>query len=224
MTGKFHTTWGEFGGYKHPNALRYESALALANGAKMCIGDQMHPGGRLDHATYQLIGTAYAEVQEKEAWCDGVSSVADVGVLSVEALAQRARLPHGAATSPRRCRRHSRAAGRGHPLRCHRSGIGFFQICRHPAARRDHRSTRRLLQQLQAYLQGGGKIFATWESGLDPDRRALPARFRRRVSWRCRLQSLLPGPAFPAGQLGAGRVRDVLARERARRRRRRGAR
>ena len=23
MTGKFHTSWGEFGGYKHPNALRY---------------------------------------------------------------------------------------------------------------------------------------------------------------------------------------------------------
>ena len=30
MTGKFHTTWGEFGGYKHPNALRYECAAMLA--------------------------------------------------------------------------------------------------------------------------------------------------------------------------------------------------
>ena len=40
MTGKFHTTWGEFGGFKHPNALLYETALSLANGAKCSIGDQ----------------------------------------------------------------------------------------------------------------------------------------------------------------------------------------
>ena len=26
MTGKFHKSWGEFGGFKHPNALRYEVA------------------------------------------------------------------------------------------------------------------------------------------------------------------------------------------------------
>ncbi|MEI7834394.1 MAG: hypothetical protein WCJ56_14500, partial [bacterium] len=63
MTGKFHSHWGEFGGYKHPNALRFESALSLANGAKISIGDQMHPYGKLDEATYRLIGTAYAEVE-----------------------------------------------------------------------------------------------------------------------------------------------------------------
>ena len=35
MTGKFHSTWGEFGGFKHPNALRAEVSLAAANGAKV---------------------------------------------------------------------------------------------------------------------------------------------------------------------------------------------
>jgi hypothetical protein len=34
MTGKFHTQWGAFGGFKHPNALRYESAVTLANGPR----------------------------------------------------------------------------------------------------------------------------------------------------------------------------------------------
>jgi hypothetical protein len=34
MTGKFHTTWGEFGGFKRPEALRYECAAMLAFGAK----------------------------------------------------------------------------------------------------------------------------------------------------------------------------------------------
>ncbi|WP_310829872.1 beta-galactosidase trimerization domain-containing protein [Paenibacillus pedocola] len=85
MTGKFHTSWGEFGGYKHPNALRFEAALSLAHGAKCSIGDQLHPSGRMDEATYALIGAAYAEVEAKEPWCSGVESVADIAVLSLEA-------------------------------------------------------------------------------------------------------------------------------------------
>lgn len=85
MTGKFHTTWGEFGGYKHPNALRYECALMLANGAKCSVGDQLHPNGRMDETTYKIIGEAYAEVEAKEPWCDDVCSVADIAVLSTEA-------------------------------------------------------------------------------------------------------------------------------------------
>ena len=82
MTGKFHSSWGEFGGFKHPNALRYEAALSIANGAKCSIGDQMHPEGFLDDATYELIGAAYSEVEAKEQWCGDVTAVADVGVIS----------------------------------------------------------------------------------------------------------------------------------------------
>ena len=86
MTGKFHTTWGEFGGFKHPNALRYEAALSVAFGAKCSIGDQLHPDGRMETATYDLIGAAYAEIEEREPWLDGVESVADIAVLSQEAI------------------------------------------------------------------------------------------------------------------------------------------
>ncbi len=85
MTGKFHTEWGEFGGFKHPNALRYETALSVANGAKCSIGDQLSPSGEFDMVTYRLIGTAYAEVEKKEPWLDNVSSVADIAVFSLEA-------------------------------------------------------------------------------------------------------------------------------------------
>lgn len=85
MTGKFHTTWGEFGGYKHPNALRYECAAMLAFGSKCSVGDQLHPNGAMDMSTYRLIGAAYAEVEQKEPWCDDVTSVADIAVLSSEA-------------------------------------------------------------------------------------------------------------------------------------------
>ena len=84
MTGKFHLTWGEFGGFKHPNALRYEVALSLANGAKCSVGDQMHPYGFLDEATYELIGMAYAEAEAVEEYCYDITPVVDVALLTVE--------------------------------------------------------------------------------------------------------------------------------------------
>ncbi len=87
MTGKFHTTWGEFGGFKHPNALRYEAALSAALGAKCSIGDQLHPDGQMDMTTYDLIGKAYSELEAKEPWLDHVTPIADIAILSQEAVA-----------------------------------------------------------------------------------------------------------------------------------------
>ena len=84
MTGKFHTTWGEFGGFKRPAALRYECAAMLAYGAKCSIGDQLHPNGVMNTDTYRLIGAAYAEVAAKEAWCDDVRPVARIALVSAE--------------------------------------------------------------------------------------------------------------------------------------------
>ncbi len=86
MTGKFHTEWGEFGGFKHPNALRYEVSLSAANGAGCSIGDQLHPNGKMDMATYKLIGEAYSELEEKEPWLEGAKNMADIGILSAEAI------------------------------------------------------------------------------------------------------------------------------------------
>lgn len=85
MTGKFHTMWGEFGGFKHPNALRYEAALSAANGGGCSVGDQLHPRGRMDFATYDLIGAAYKEIEEKEEFLKNAVNVADIGVFGTEA-------------------------------------------------------------------------------------------------------------------------------------------
>ena len=85
MTGKFHTTWGEFGGFKHENALIYETALSAAFGAGCSVGDQLHPRGKMDDSTYSLIGKAYARIEEREKWLDGASSLADIAVFSAEA-------------------------------------------------------------------------------------------------------------------------------------------
>ncbi len=89
MTGKFHQSWGEFGGFKHPNALIYETSLSIVNGAGCSIGDQMHPLGEMNTATYNLIGKAYSLVEEKEPWINGALNIADIAVLSAEAVTGR---------------------------------------------------------------------------------------------------------------------------------------
>ncbi|MEI6422825.1 MAG: alpha-L-fucosidase, partial [Lentisphaerota bacterium] len=58
MTGKFHQFWGEFGGFKGPNALKFECLHMLSLGSKCSVGDQLHPSGRMDEDTYRIIGEA----------------------------------------------------------------------------------------------------------------------------------------------------------------------
>lgn len=84
MTGKFHTAWGDFHSLKNPAALQFECFNMLAMNAKCSVGDQLHPNGKIDQATYNLIGSVYAEVEKKEPWCRNARAVVDIGVLSPE--------------------------------------------------------------------------------------------------------------------------------------------
>ncbi|WP_168121727.1 alpha-amylase family protein [Paenibacillus sp. HB172176] len=168
MTGKFHTSWGEFGGYKHPNALRYETALSLANGAKCSIGDQLHPNGRMDEATYSLIGEAYGEVKQKEAWCVNASNVADVALLSIEATGVH---PKSAAKAEARTP-HSDVGA----VRMLLEGKLLFDIVDKENDFSPYRVLilpdyiaidEELQRKLEQYLAQGGKVLATGWSGLN---------------------------------------------------------
>jgi hypothetical protein len=164
MTGKFHTTWGEFGGFKHPNALRYECAAMLAYGAKCSVGDQLHPNGKLDESTYELIGEAYADVEQKEPWCAGTANVADIGLLSSAAVmgAQNRRESAG-----------DTGAGRllleGHFLFDVIDADMDFDKYRMLVLPDDIRVNDDLKERLDAYLANGGKLMLTGESGLDAE-------------------------------------------------------
>ncbi|MFL2847893.1 MAG: alpha-amylase family protein [Coraliomargaritaceae bacterium] len=80
MSGKFHTAWGEFGGFKHPNALKYEASTMIASGANCNFGDQLHPNGKMDISTYQNIGYAYDYVEKIEDYGIGGMPISRLGV------------------------------------------------------------------------------------------------------------------------------------------------
>ena len=69
MSGKFHAAWGEFGGFKHKDAIWYEAVNMMAFGACVNFGDQLHPTGKLESATYSNIGHAYAYIEKIENYC-----------------------------------------------------------------------------------------------------------------------------------------------------------
>lgn len=171
MTGKFHTTWGEFGGFKHPKALQYETALMLANGGGCSIGDQMHPTGSLEKATYKMIGDAYKLVEEKEAWCQGVEACVDVGFVSVEAAgAEGCVRPDLSAEDIKKVDIGGvKVLQEGHFLYDVIDLSDDFNRYKVVILPDYIRITPSLKDKVEAYVKGGGKILATGESGLGTD-------------------------------------------------------
>ncbi len=84
QTGKFHTSWGEFGGFKHPHALEYEVSQMVALGAKCLVGDQLHPSGAINPDTYASIAPAYARIEKLEPYLEGARQVSEVAILTAE--------------------------------------------------------------------------------------------------------------------------------------------
>ncbi len=80
MSGKFHTSWGEFGGFKHKDAILYEAAAMVAFGAAPNFGDQLHPSGEMDMGTYSNIGHAFDYVEKIEDYGVGAEHFASLGV------------------------------------------------------------------------------------------------------------------------------------------------
>jgi hypothetical protein len=86
MTGKFHTAWGDFHSYKNDAALQFECFRMAAMGAGCSVGDQLPPDGRLDAATYDLIGGVYNRLAELEPYLVDAQAVSDIAVLTPEAF------------------------------------------------------------------------------------------------------------------------------------------
>ena len=80
MTGKFHHAWGEFGGFKNAEALRYECADMQSVGASISVGDHLHPSGDIDESTYAVIGHAFEYVDQIREYCESTRPYTDLGL------------------------------------------------------------------------------------------------------------------------------------------------
>lgn len=170
MTGKFHTSWGDFHSFKNPAALQFECFQMLALGAKCSVGDQLHPSGKIDAATYELIGGVYKEIEKKEAWCKGAQPLNEIGVLTPEEFVMQ------------------RAAFNAKSDRDVPSVMGAVRMLQELRLQFDILDTERdlrpykllilpdevpvddtLAEKLENYLADGGSIIASYHSGLGFD-------------------------------------------------------
>ncbi|MBP0589531.1 beta-galactosidase trimerization domain-containing protein [Paraburkholderia sp. LEh10] len=158
QTGKFHSSWGEFGGFKHADALEYECAHMAALGSRCLIGDVLHPGGAIDHNTYERIAPAFARIAKLEPFLEGAKQVSEIAILSAEHMHP--------------------GPGRHHPsddgavqmlLELHRP----FDVVDSSARFEDYRLLvlpddipvdEALARRLDTYVAGGGKLLASWRS------------------------------------------------------------
>ena len=157
MTGKFHRAWGDFGGYKHPNALRYEASLALAMGGRFNVGDSCHPSGMLNEATYRLIGTAFAEAEQKEEYCQGAKNLADIALLTAYHKEREKSCPDVGA---------NRILLEGHYLyNIIDEEVDFtpYKLIILPDKKE---VSPALAEKLKSFLSGGGKLLLSGRSGL----------------------------------------------------------
>lgn len=169
MTGKFHTTWGEFGGFKRANALRYECAAMLAFGAKCSIGDQLHPDGAMNEDTYNLIGAAYAEVEAKEAWCSGAKPLSDIALVSPEAMSSDFKGHHATSLSEQGAARMLLELHQQFDVVDLERDLTSYKVVILPD---EVTLEGAFLAKIEAFLQSGGKLLLSGDSGLNAEKAA----------------------------------------------------
>ncbi len=171
MSGKFHTMWGEFGGFKHADAITFEAASMIAYGSTVSFGDQCHPSGEMDLGTYREIGKAYDYVKKIEKYGLGGEPHSNLGLLMTGGKAIND--DHGSGTT---------GHDQGVANMLMESQLDFEVV--HPNFSDEQWRryaaiiltggqclTPELAKRLNNYVKAGGSLVVLYESGLDADRK-----------------------------------------------------
>lgn len=159
-TGKFQKMWGDFGGLKNQAALDYEVIRMMSFGVAACVGDQMHPRGALDEATYKLIGNTFKKIEPVESTLIPSKPIDEIGVL----------LTNQPDNSVYELASETGAMKLLTQLHCQfsfvdeDSDLGNYKLLVLPDNVRVNEKFRKKLNQ---YVANSGKIIASYEGGID---------------------------------------------------------
>lgn len=195
MTGKFHTWWGDFHSFKNEHALKYECFRMLAMNAMCCIGDQLHPSGKICPTTYELIGKVYSEVEKKEPWCRQARPMTEIGVFNPEEFEAVTDVAKGLDPGLLGVGRMLQEGAHQFDIIDSQSDFNAYKVLVLPDSIIIHDA---LAAKLEAYLRQGGKLIATYESGLNAAKDAFALKALG-VSFKS------PGPVDHEGKLARGR-------------------
>lgn len=165
LTSRFHTEWGDFHAFRNRAAMEFEVFSMLANGCKCTIGDQMDYWGVLNPDMYRQIGQVYESVERKEPWCLGSVPLSEIGVFTAEEF-----FADGTA---------GEIPGAGEGVTRLLIELGFqFDFIDSTSILEKYRLlilpdvipiNKSFAEKLKTYLTEGGKLIASWHSGLTPE-------------------------------------------------------
>lgn len=166
MTGRFHTMWGDFHSFKNKAALEFESFRSLSLNLKSMIGDQLDPLGKISQPVYDLIGSVYRQIEEKEPWCKGAKHVSDIGVFTPEEYAA-ARSLDGLPAAMMGITRMLEESGHQFDILDSKSDVDNYKVLILPDNIPVNDS---FAKKLDDYLAKGGALIVSYQSGLNVEK------------------------------------------------------
>ncbi|NLF94338.1 MAG: hypothetical protein GX564_10675 [Oligosphaeraceae bacterium] len=81
MTGRFHRSWGDFGGIRTQASLEYDCLYGIANTMHTTIGDHFHPRGDINQAVAELDEKVYRQLAALDPWTEQAVALTDIGLV-----------------------------------------------------------------------------------------------------------------------------------------------
>ncbi len=81
MTGRFQSSWGDFGGLRTKASIENDIYDALTAGVQYSVGDHMHPADGLIGDMYRMLGEIYARTKLYEEYTDEAKYLAEAAIL-----------------------------------------------------------------------------------------------------------------------------------------------
>ena len=161
MTGRFHKSWGDFGGLKPLAALEYECFRSQALGGANSVGDQLPPRGALDADAYRLIGEVYAQCAAAEPFYAGSAALPQFGSLCA---GYPGLSPHDTTASDEGAMLMAADVHRDVAMIDERADLSAYELVQLPDT---VVITPLLAGKLGAYYENGGRLLLSYRSGFD---------------------------------------------------------
>ncbi|MFA6816620.1 MAG: alpha-amylase family protein, partial [Lentisphaeria bacterium] len=90
MTGRFYD-WGDFGGLRNAESLKFDLFYGLAHGLRPNIGGHFHPRGDLDLPVFDRIAEVYDAIRPYDPWYNNAQNITDIAILCANDFPQEMR-------------------------------------------------------------------------------------------------------------------------------------
>ena len=174
MSGRFRDTWGDFGGIRQQSELEYDAYLGLLNCVEFSVGDHLHPRGKLEKEVISSVKNLFDELEKVERWTHKAKYIAEIGILHPINFDIEADLPDTPAhlscarlfESFKGCVRILAELKYQYDIIDDTMDFDKYKVLILPDAMvlNENASVK-----LKAYLDKGGKVISSGQSGLKPD-------------------------------------------------------